>query len=72
MQRKKKNFSSSGGVTLHKSMRNVRQSERNGSKEIVSYTLVVVRGDPETYEEIKISQGKDRWVQGMSEELQSF
>ena len=72
VQGKEKNFSTNDGVALHKSMWNMQQLERNGSKEKVSYILVTAKRDPETYEEVETSQGEDRWVQDIPEELQSL
>ena len=46
--------------TLHKPKKNVRQLERYGFEEIVSYAPVTVNGDPYTYEEAMESQDKER------------
>ena len=39
---------------------------------MVSYALVIVNGDPYTYEEAIESQDRERWVRAMSEEMQSL
>ena len=39
---------------------------------MVSYALVTVNGDLYTYEEAVESQDRERWVQAMSEEMQSL
>ena len=39
------------GVALHKPKRTIRQSDRYGFEEILSYALVTVNGDPYTYQE---------------------
>ena len=57
------------GVALHKPKRNVKQPERYGFEEIVSYTLMIENGDPYTYKEVMESQDRERWVQAMSEEM---
>ena len=59
-------------VALHKPNRNVRQLERYGFKEMVSYALVIVNGDPYTYKKAMESRDKERWVQTMFEEMQSL
>ena len=59
-------------VVLHKPKRNVRQSERYGFKEMVSYILVTVNGDPYVYKKAMESQDRERWIQVMSEEMQSL
>ena len=38
----------------------------------MSYALVIANGDPYTYEEVMENQDRERWVQAMSEEMQSF
>ena len=55
MSGKEKNFSTSNGVALYKSMQNV-----NSSKEMVSYALVVAKGDPKTYKKADASQEEER------------
>lgn len=55
VQGKEQNSRTSIGVTLHKPKQNVRAPKRYGSKKMVSYVLVVVRGGLETYEEAKAS-----------------
>ena len=39
---------------------------------MVSYALVTANWDPYTYEEAMESQDRERWVQTMSEEMQSL
>ena len=38
----------------------------------MSYALMIVNGDPYTYEEAIECQDRERWVQAMSEEIQSL
>ncbi len=72
MQRKEQDPNRSIGVALHKPKRNVRQPERYGFGETMSYALVAVNGDLKTYEEALARQDSDRWVQAMAEEMQSL
>ena len=60
------------GVALHKPKRTIRQPDRYGFEEMLSYVLVTVNGDPYTYQEAIESQDRERWVQAMSEEMQSL
>ena len=60
------------GVTLHKPKKNVRQSKRYGFEKTLSYTLMIANWDPYTYEEAMECQDRERWVQAMSEEMQSL
>ena len=60
------------GVALHKPKRTIRQPDRYGFEEMLSYALVIVNGDPYTYQEAIESQDRERWVQTMSEEMQSL
>ena len=39
---------------------------------MLSYALVTANGDPYTYQETIESQDRERWVQAMSEEMQSL
>ena len=52
--------------------RNIKQPEQYVFEESVSYALVIMNGDPYTYEEAMESQDKERWVQAMLEEMQSL
>ena len=60
------------GVALHKPKRTIRQPDRYGFEETLSYALVIANGDPYTYQEAIESQNRERWVQTMSEEMQSL
>ena len=60
------------GIVLHKPKKNVRQPKWYNFEETVSYTLVIANGDSYTYEEVMQSQGRERWVQIMIEEMQSL
>ena len=57
------------GVALHKPKRTIRQPDRYGFEEMLSYALVIVNGDPCTYQEAIESQDREWWVQTMSEEM---
>ena len=46
------------GVALHKPKRTIRQSDRYGFEETLSYALVIVNGDPYTYQEAIESQDR--------------
>ena len=59
-------------VALHKPKRTIRQPDRYGFKEMLSYVLVTVNGDPYTYQEAIEIQDREWWVQVMSEERQSL
>ena len=50
------------GVALHKPKRTIRQSDRYGFEETLSYALVTANGDPYTYQEAIESQDRERWV----------
>ena len=39
---------------------------------MLSYALVTANGDPYTYKEVMECQDRERWVQAMSEEMQSL
>ena len=54
------------GVALHKPKRSIRQPNRYGFEEMLSYALVIANGDPYTYQEAIESQDRERWVQAMS------
>ena len=60
------------GVALHKPKRTIRQPNRYGFEETLSYALVTVNGDPYTYQEAIESQDREWWIQTMSEEMQSL
>ena len=47
------------GVALHKPKRTIRQPDRYGFKEMLSYALVIVNGDPYTYQEAIESQNRE-------------
>ena len=50
----------------------MRQPDRYGFEESVSYTLVTMTGDFYTYEKVVESHDRDRWIQMMSEKIQSL
>ena len=57
---------------LHKPKRTIRQLDRYGLREMVSYTLVTANGDPYIYEETMEILDRERWLQAMSEEIHSL
>ena len=59
-------------VALYKPKRIIRQLDRYGFGEMVSYALVIANGDLYTYAEAMKSPDRERWVQAMSEEMYSL
>ena len=48
----------------------IRPPTRYDFEDMVSYTLVIISGDPTTFQEAVNSQEKSRWVSGMAEEME--
>jgi len=59
-------------VPLHKPQRTIQKLMRYGMDEYISYALIYVNGDPETYKVAMERSDKESWKQGMMEEMESL
>ena len=59
-------------VALHKPKHTVHKSVRYSIDEIISYALITVSRDPETFEEAMDSPDRESWMQTMMKEMESL
>ena len=59
-------------MALHKPQRTIQKSKRYGMDEVISYALVIVNEDPETFKKAMESLDNESWMQGMMEEIESL
>ena len=60
------------GVALYKPQRTIRRSVRYDIDEMVSYALITINGDPDTFVEAMESLNRESWMQAMMEEMESL